>query len=202
MPKKIFLLSLAALPLIFNSCHKNNDSPGGSGRLSGDYKFLYLSLQAQSTAQEIGGGETLKTITYTNYKTVNNSGTVTFTKDSVFSKGVGYSVDAVSNSYVYENGTLTDSFPLPLAQTLPGYSSSTKINVIGQDSIAFQGGYLGLGLGGTTPLASPGGGRFSFKGDTLFITYKVSQTQPSQTAGGVTVSQSASGIAISAMLRQ
>jgi hypothetical protein len=202
MLKKLPLLSVIALTLILNSCHKNNDAPGNSGQLTGNYKFLYSSLQAQSTAQESGGGETLKTITYTNYKTINNSGTVTFTQDSIFSKGVGYSTDVVSMSYVYENGTLTDSISLPLVETYPPSNSTTKFDVIGQDSIVFHGGYLTMGVGGGTTVAPPSGGRFSFKGDTLLLTSKISQTQPPQTSGGVTISQSESGISIIAMLRQ
>jgi hypothetical protein len=201
MLKKLPPLSLIALSLILNSCHKNNHAPGNSGQLTGNYNFLYISLQSQSTGQQSSGGQTLKTITYTNYKTINNSGTVTFTQDSIFSKGVGYSTNAISNSYVYENGTLTDSLSIPLVQTYPPSNSSTKFNVIGQDSIVFKGGYLATGLGGSTTVAPPSGGRFSFKGDTLFITSKVSQTA-SQTSGGVTVSQSASGVAVIAMRKQ
>jgi hypothetical protein len=201
MLKKLPLLSLTVLSLVLNSCHKNNDASGNAGQLTGNYKFLYISLQAQSIGQQSGGGQTLKTITNTNYKTINNSGAVTFTQDSIFSKGVGYSTNSISSSYVYENGTLTDSLSVPLVQTYPASNSSTKFNVIGQDSIVFKGGYLTTGLGGSTTVAPPSGGRFSFKGDTLFITSKVSQTA-SQTSGGVTVSQSASGIAVIAMLRQ
>jgi len=201
MLKKLPLLSLIALSLIFSSCHKNNDASGNSGQLTGNYNFLYISLQSQSTGQQSGSGQTLKTITYTNYKTINNSGTVTFTQDSIFSKGVGYSANAISNSYVYENGTLTDSLSFPLVQTYPPSNSSTKFNVIGQDSIAFKGGYLAMGLSGSTTIAPPSGGRFSFKGDTLFLTSKFSQTA-SQNAGGVSVSQSASGIAVIALRKQ
>ena len=202
MLKKLPLLSLTVLCLILSSCHKNNDAPGNSGQLTGNYKFLYISLQAQSTGQQSGGGQTLKTITNTNYKTVGNSGTVTFTKDSIFSKGVGYTANTISSSYVYENGTLTDSLSFPLVETYPPSNSSTKFDVIGQDSIVFHGGYLFTGLGGNTTVAPPSGGRFSFKGDTLFLTSKVSQTLPPQTSGGVTVTQSASGLIIIAMSRQ
>ena len=202
MLKKLPLLSLLALSLILNSCHKNNDAAGNSGQLAGNYKFVYISLQAQSTGQQTGSGQTLKTITYTSYKTTNNSGTVTFTKDSIFSKGVGYSANTISKSDVYENGTLTDSFSFPLVQTYPPSNSSTKFDVIGQDSIVFHGGYLALGLGGNTTVAPSSGGRFAFKGDSLILTSKISQTLPPQTSSGVTVTQSASGIAIIAMLRQ
>ena len=201
MLKKLPLLTLISLLLILNSCHKNNDAAGNSGQLTGNYKFLYISLQAQSTGQQSGSGQTVKTITYTNYKTINNSGTITFTKDSIFSKGVGYSANTISNSYVYQNGALTDSFSFPLVQTYPPSNSSTKFDVIGQDSIVFHGGYLFTALGGNTSVAPPSSGRFSFKGDSLFLTSHVSQTA-SQTSGGITVSQSASGIAVIAMLRQ
>jgi len=202
MLKKLPLLSLTVLCLILSSCHKNNDAPGNSGQLTGNYKFLYISLQAQSTGQQSGGGQTLKTITNTNYKTIDNSGTVAFTRDSIFSKGVGYTASSTSRSYVYENGALTDSISLPLVETYPPSNSATKFDVIGQDSIVFHGGYLFTGLSGNTAVAPPSGGRFSFKGDTLFITSKFSQTPPPQTSGGVTISQSASGIAVIALSRQ
>ncbi|HEY4286498.1 MAG TPA: hypothetical protein VGN00_05315 [Puia sp.] len=200
--KELPLLSLIATSLILGSCHKNNDAPGNSGQLAGNYKFLFVSLQAQSTQQESGGGQTEKTITYTNYKTINNSGTVTFTQDSIFSKGVGYTANTTLKAIVYENGTLTDSLTLPFSQTYPPSNSSTKFDVYGQDSVAFHGGYLTTGLSGGTAIAPPSGGRFSFKGDTLFITSTFTQTLPNQTSGGVTVSQAASGVAVIGMLRQ
>lgn len=201
MVQRLTFLSLVLTSLMIASCHKSNTG-GNSTQLVGNYTLLYLTLQAQSISEESGGGQTQKTVTYTNYKTTQNSGTVSFSTDSIFSKGVGYTINTTTNSYVYQNGVLSDSISLPFSLTYPPSNSTTKYDVIGQDSILFHGGYLMTGLGGSTTVAPPSGGRFSFKGDTLFLISKVQQTNPSQNSGGVTVSSSASGIATIALLKQ
>lgn len=199
---KFTLLCLIALSLVIASCHKNNSVAGNSAQLVGNYKFLYLSAQTQSISQVSGGGQTIRTVTYSNYKTVQNTGTVTFTQDSIASKAVGYAANTTSASYIYQNGVLTDSIAMPFSVSVPPSNSATKFDVIGQDSIFFHGGYLAMGLGGSSAIAPPSGGRFSFKGDTLFITSKVQQTTPPQTSGGATSTATASGVGIFALLKQ
>jgi len=202
MNRKFTPFSLIVCAIVIVSCHKHNDVGGNSSQLVGNYKFVYLTLQAQSTTQESAGGQTEKAVTYTNYKTVQNTGTVTFTNDSIMSKGVGYSVNTTSTSYLYENGALTDSFPMPLTFTYPVSSSATKYDVIGQDSILFHGGYFMTGLGGSTTIAPPSGGHFSFKGDSLFLISKIQQITPPQTSGGITSTASATGVATIVMVKQ
>ena len=136
---KFTLLSLIGLSLVIVSCHKSNNGPGSSAQLVGTYKFLYLSAQTQSISQVSGGGQNEKTVTNTNYKTTQNTGTVTFTADSLASKGVGYSANTTSNSYIYDNGVLTDSISLPFSFSYPASNSTTKYDVIGQDSLFFTG---------------------------------------------------------------
>lgn len=199
---KFTLLSLIVLSLAIASCHKNNSVAGNSAQLVGNYKFLYLSAQTQSISQVTGSGQNVKTVTYSNYKTVQNTGTVTFTKDSIASKGVGYVANTTSATYIYQSGVLTDSIFMPFSVSIPPSNSATKYDVIGQDSIFFHGGYLAMGLGGSSTVAPPSGGRFSFKGDTLFITSKVQQTTPPQTSGGITSTATASGIGTFALLKQ
>lgn len=198
---KKYLLALLALSLVFVSCKKSNDS-GNSGQLIGNYKFLYVSLQSQDIAEESAGGQTEKTITYSNYTTVQNSGTVSFTADSIAAHGVGYTATFDALGYVYLNNVLTDSLSFPFSETYPPTNSATKYDIIGKDSIYFHGGYPTAGLGGGSTIAPPSGGRFSFKSDTLFIVSHVFQATPPQSSGGVTVSSSATGVATMAMLKQ
>jgi len=202
MLRKLTLFSLIVSALVIVSCHKHNDVGGSSAQLVGNYKFVYITLQAQSTTQQTASGQTQKAVTYTNYKSVQNTGSVIFTKDSLMSKGVGYSVNTISTSYLYENGALTDSFPIPLTLTYPASNSATKYDVIGQDSILFHGGYFMSGLSGGTAIAPPSAGRFSFKGDSLFLISKFQQTNPPQTSGGITTSSSATGVATVVMVKQ
>lgn len=198
---KKFLLSFPALSLLLFSCKKTNVA-GNSGQLIGNYKFLYVTLQAQSTTLESAGGQTQKTVTYSNYTTVQNSGTVNFTADSISSNGVGYTADFTAMGYVYLNNVLTDSVPFPFSETYPPSNTATKYDVIGQDSIFFHGGYPIAGLGGGSAIAPPNGGRFSFKSDTLFMVSHFLQNTPPQNSGGITISSSATGVATVVMLKQ
>ncbi|GGB25273.1 hypothetical protein [Puia dinghuensis] len=200
MLKTLSFSSLLVLALVIVSCHKSNVG-GNSAQLVGNYQFLYLSAQVQSISQASGGGQTQKAVTYSNYKTTQNTGTVTLTADSLASKGVGYTAAFTSLTYEYVNGVLTDSISFPFSLTYPPSSTSTKYDVIGQDSIYFHGGYLVSGFGGGSTLAPPSGGHFSFKGDTLFITSHVNQTTPPQNSGGISVTGSESGVATIALLK-
>jgi len=201
MFRKLPLLCLVVCSGLFFSCHKSNDAGGNSGQLAGNYKFAYINVAVQSVSQTSAAGQTEKSVSNTNYKTTQNTGTITFTKDSIIAKGVGYTANWVSTGAVYENGVFIDSISLPFSFTYPPSNSSTKFDVIGKDSIYFHGGYFMTGLGGGTTIAPPSGGRFSFKGDTLLIISKVNQTS-TQSISGMTVTQTASGVATLAMLKQ
>jgi hypothetical protein len=207
MSRKLNLLCLATSVVILASCHKtNNATPGNSAQLVGNYKLLYLSANIQAINQESAAGQTQKTIAYNNYTTTNNGGTITFTKDSMAWKGLTYTADYTVYGYVYVNGTLTDSITFPFYESLAPVNATTKYEVFGQDSIHVQGGYPTSSLGatgsGSSAIAPPSGGRFSFKGDTLFITSKGFQSNPPQNISGVTVTSTASGTTVIAMVRQ
>jgi hypothetical protein len=203
----MLFLALVASALVVSSCHKSNmTAPGNPAQLIGNYKLIYLSANVQAINQESAAGQSEKTITYNNYKTINNGGTITFTKDSMEWKGLTYSAEYTAIGYVYLNGVLSDSISFPVSETVAPVNATTKYNVFGQDSIHVQGGYPTSGLGGSgsggSAIAPPSGGLYSFKGDTLFITSHVFQNNPSQVVSGVTVTSTVSGIAIIAMLRQ
>jgi len=184
------------------SCSKKNDAtPGDSSSLVGKYEFLYMRAATQSTVSESAAGQSLKTITYTNYTTTDNTGTVTFTKDSAATSDLGYTASTNALGYIYENNVLTDSIEMPFDEVIPPTSTITKYDVFGKDSIYFHSSLMS-GLSTGTTATYPSGGRFSFKGDTLFITMKLSQKLPNQNQGGVTVSTSVAINATMAMKKQ
>jgi hypothetical protein len=203
MLRKLTPLFLIASLLVIASCHKSNSAaPGNPAQLVGNYQFLYVSVSVQAITQASGAGQTEKTISNSNYKTIDNSGTVTFTKDSIAWKGIGYTADYNAFVSEYLNGVLSDTLSYPITLTLDPVNSTTKYDVIGQDSLYVHGGYPTAGIGGGTTIAPPSGGIFSFKGDTLFLTSKVNQTNPPQTMSGVTITTSANGVAVMALLKQ
>lgn len=161
MTRKLTILSL----ILLASCHKDNGPAGNTQQITGNYKFLYLIDQNRNIYVEVNSGITDSIVSYTNYKTLNNSGTINFTKDSIFSKNIVYSVDTTIISYKYRNGMLLDtSYTSLLTGSLPS-STATKFNITGKDSIAFDGAYQPTN--NSTPI---NGGHFSFKGDMLILT--------------------------------
>lgn len=200
--RKTLTYVVTIVTLFALSCSKKNDaSPGDSSSLVGNYNFLYMSAATSSTSSESAAGQSVKTITYTNYKTTDNTGTVSFTKDSASTSNLGYTASTNAMSYVYENNVLTDSIEMPFDEVVPPTSSITKYDVFGKDSIYMHQGLMS-GLSTGTTATYPSGGRYSFKGDTLFITMKFSQNLPNQSSGGVTVSSSVSINATIAMKKQ
>jgi len=162
MTRKLLLVLIVGSVVVILSCHKSN-SGGGGGQLPGTYKFLYVTAQVQSTTQVSGGGLNEKQVSYTNFTTTQNTGTVAITKDSIALQGVGYTENTNVKTYTYEGGVLTDSASLPFTEPVPPMDEGSKYSVIGTDSIYFKGGGL-VSIGGTTQVAQPSGGRFSFKG--------------------------------------
>jgi len=201
MLKPLACVSTAVVLFALISCHKSNNGPGDTSQLVGNYQFLYLSAQTQETTVESAAGQNIKMVATVSYKTTQNTGSVTITKDSIASKNVGYTASADESVYTYTNNVLTDSFRTPVDETVPPTSSTTKYDVIGKDSIYFHSGLItGLSTGSTPTI--PNGGRFSFKGDTLFITTKLQQNLPPQNQGGTTVSGTVTVQGVIAMLKQ
>jgi hypothetical protein len=198
-PKLLLVLFIASVVVIL-SCHKSN-SGGGGGQLPGTYKFLYVTAQTQSTTQISGGGLNEKQVSYTNFTTTQNTGTVVITKDSIALKGVGYTENTTVKTYTYESGVLTDSASLPYTVPVPAMDEGSKYSVIGTDSIYFKGGGL-VSIGSTTQIAQPSGGRFSFKGDSLFIISKLNQTTSVPSGGGISGSVSTSAVETVVLLKQ
>jgi hypothetical protein len=192
---------LLALSLLLGACHKSNSGSGNSSQLAGHYLFLSGSGQVQTITLETGGGQTLKTVDSTTFKSANCTGTLIFAGDSATTKGLGYTATGSSTAYFYANNLLINSVSTPISETVPPTNSTTKYTVIGKDSIVFQGGNLEL-VGNSTLVAQPSGGRFSFKGDTLLIVEKGQQTFPPQSSGGVTTSSSASVVGTFVFLKQ
>jgi len=205
MRHKLTFPATALFLLTFIACKKDNSGTGGAApaALAGNWSFVSLTAHTQSTVTETGGGVTDKSVTISQYTTTNNSGLVTFSADSMYSKGVGYSVNTVAEGYEYENGVLLDSIGAPFTFTYPPTTSTAKYQLIGKDSLYFPGGggLVSTPGSGGTPSSVASGGHFVINGSTMTITVGGSQST-TQSGGGITVTSQVQAVETVTLIKQ
>ena len=180
MANKITVLSAILVVLIIGACKKSNSGSSSSTNplTGGTWNFVDLSSNANLTARESGliSG---KIVDITDFTTIDNSGTITFTADSMSGSGIGYTIDTTYTTYTYV-GSTSDTVTTPYTTTIAPTSSSTSYQLIGSDSIYFGSGTpfsVSLYAGDTIKIE---GAHFSISGNTLTLTSTIDQ------AGNVT----------------
>jgi hypothetical protein len=180
MVKNITVLSAILVILTMGACKKSNSGGNSSSTnsLTGTWTFVDLNSDGNLTATESGiiSG---KIVDITDFTTIDNSGTITFTADSMSGSGVGYTIDTTYTTYTYV-GSTNDTVTTPYTTTVAPTSSSTSYQQIGSDSIYFGSGtpfYVSLYAGDTVKIE---GAHYSISGDTLTLTSTINQ------AGNVT----------------
>jgi len=173
------IFSIAAMGTLLTlaiSCKKSSAPP--SNAVSGNWNFVNLSAQTQINA--VMGGDT--TITYANYVTENNSGTLVFTLDSMDVNSLAYSVNSTATTYAYYKGLVYDSLTTPFTASLPATSIDVSYKLIGTDSIYFPNG--GILTTGITSTSQGEGAHFVINGDTLRMTVSGVDTTTGQIQTG------------------
>ena len=180
MANKITVLSAVLVVLIIGACKKSNSGGSSSTNpLTGTtWNFVDLSSNANLTATESGliSG---KIVDVTDFTTTDNSGTITFSADSMSGSGIGYTIDTTYTTYTYV-GSTSDTVTTPYTTIVAPTSSSTSYQLIGSDSIYFGSGTpfsVSLYAGDTIKIE---GAHFSISGNTLTLTSTIDQ------AGNVT----------------
>lgn len=197
--KLFFPIAIICLFLISCSKEKSVDSstntpggPGGSGNsLIGNWKLVGIHISTKAVIEMNDAGIDVKTITYSDYDTKDNQGTMKVTSTKMENVNWGYSVDDVAIGYYYEDNVLIDSLEFPLVVTTPTSSSTVTYKLIGADSIHYESG------------AVPGqdGARYKIENNMLTITsYYNSTTTGSEQ--GVPYTQTNSAKAITTLQRQ
>lgn len=158
--------------LIVVSCKKSN-APA-SNVVTGNWNFVNMSTQTQVTA--IQSGDT--SVSYANYVTQNNAGSIDFTIDTMSVSGLAYSVSTTFTTYFYYMGVAYDTVTSPLSTSLPATSMSSGYKLIGNDSLYFASG--GLLPSGLTSSSAGQGARFVISGDTLRLTVQATDTTTGQ----------------------
>jgi hypothetical protein len=180
MVSKITVLSAVLVILTLGACKKSNSGSSTTANplAGGTWNFVDLSSNANLTATESGliSG---KIVDITDFTTIDNSGSITFTADSMSGSGIGYTIDTTYTTYTTVAGT-TDTVTTPYTTTIAPTSSSTSYQLIGTDSIYFGAGTpfsVSLYAGDTVKIE---GAHFSISGNTLTLTSTIDQ------AGNVT----------------
>ena len=164
---KTLIVPLLLLTItVFTSCKK--DSSGSNNpAVEGTYKLKYITAKTNST---ISGSLGDKAVTTSDYTTINNGGTVTFSNGILSATGLTYTVDTEAKLSEYQDANLLDSTSYPFTFTLPQSNSSGSYKFVGSDSIYFpQGGITATVDGNGYYQSSAGGGHYSFNGTLLTI---------------------------------
>lgn len=179
MQKNLVFLSVCLI-LCFtflNSCKKDNSS--SSNNLTGDWKFVSMTVQTQVDNQYTDGGILYKTTSVSNYISTQNEGTVTFTADSMKSNGIAYAIDSKVKGYNYEDGSLMDSLEFPFVFSVPATSHSAAYKMVGNDSL-----YLpGEGLFGAPGATAATGATYTVSGNIFTMQTHVVKDSTDQSLG-------------------
>jgi hypothetical protein len=199
--KTFTLFRFVILTMIVVSCNKSKSVEQPQNALAGNWTFVSMKVQTKSTVQETIAGSVESAVTTTNYTTIKNAGTITFSTDSLFAVGLTYTVADSVRAYEYENGQFQDSLILPYNLTLPPMNSSSKYQLIGTDSLYFPGGggFSPSLPGGQATVAS--GGRIAFNGNSMTLTTKINQTT-TQNMGGVSATSVVQATAVITLQKQ
>jgi hypothetical protein len=167
-------LYAAAFGILLSSCSKSNNDDNGNQNpaLIGDWKFLGMTLLAETTLEATDGVDTEKLSTWYGYHSKNNTGTVKIDATQFAMTGVGYSVDTTVHNDYYSNGTLVDATEDPFQAILAPYSGTVPYKAIGTDSVFFEQGFLTVdpSISGGAPLATQAiGSRISWSNDTMLL---------------------------------
>jgi hypothetical protein len=149
------------------SCKKDNNTDSNAAGIQGTYKFKYLTAKTNSTATSTDGE---KTITTSDYTTINNQGTIVFDNSNLTSTALAYAVDTQAKYSLFEGADLIDSSSYPFTFTLPPSNSLASCKLVGADSIYFPQGSITSGAGGSGSIqGGASGGRYSWNGKLLTI---------------------------------
>jgi len=178
-------LFLATLCLIITlaSCQKEinyalpNASPVPSNSVIGNYDFVGLMAHTEGTVTINDQGQTIKTVTVSDYVTKNNVGTAKITSNQVIGNGIGYSIDTTVNVATYINNILTEQLDVPFVATVPPANTISPYIQITADSITVTGDFGVLpDPSGNVP-TGPIGLKLSWLGDTLLLKVNSTFTQ-------------------------
>ncbi len=188
MKKIITGLCTVFVSLTFFSCQKDVSDNPSSGQVDilGNWKFISMDVKTKSIAEANDGSESLKTVTTTDYITANNTGSITIDASKMSSSNLSYYINTTGSSYIYENGSLTDSLIFPFQFTAPATSSIANYRLVGTDSVYFESG--SMFMNGVTQPTQSSGAKLKFEGDMLYLIQSIAQSKTENIQGTTVIS--------------
>lgn len=154
----IFLIALV-------SCSKDKNNAMAGADITGTYKFISLQAKTNSTVESVSGSYITKTVTTSDYTSLNNAGTIKIDASKFVTSNFSYSINSTAISTVYENGSVFDKFTFPFQATIPTTSGTWAYKRISADSLYFDSGSVFIGSSASTP--QPGGAKIKYVNGTL-----------------------------------
>lgn len=144
---------------------------GGStnGTEVGTWKFLNAKQVYSQTSEVDMGTGVMKTVSSTDFTTINNSGTIKFDGTTAAVTDVGASVNATMKVSTYLGGSLLNSQNVPLTGDMPATSFDATYKKIGTDSLYFADGFIEINAGGSGPTSGTGY-KLKWDGDKMTLT--------------------------------
>jgi hypothetical protein len=188
------LFLLLAATICFASCQKeiddtiggsDNNNGGGNNNSSiiGTWDFVGLNAQTRTTSEFDFMGFNSKALAVFNYASTNNTGTISFTDNTMSSNGMAYTVSGDIITYEYEDGVLTDSTTTPTDMDFSVTNSTVRYMRINSDSLYFPDGGLSIETAGGSSPSEPSGLKLHFNGDTLKLTQVIFKDSTSSDNG-------------------
>ncbi len=195
--KKYLLPGLLMAIVMLASCKKDDNKNTNATGIQGTYKLKYLTASINNTETATDGE---KTVSITDYTTINNQGTLIFDNANLSYTGLSYSVDTQAKYYIYQDNELLDSASFPFKANLPSSSGTGVYKLVGADSIYFPQGSVTSGMGGSAQTTASGG-RYSFSGNLLTIIQHVIKDSTFEDSGE-TIHMNVSGVTSTVLEKQ
>jgi hypothetical protein len=187
MSNRSLLLAITFCLLFSVACKKNNSgNNSGSNPLTGSWNFEGETTNADITSTATFGPISVQVVNLIDFRTIDNTGSLTFTSDSLDAVGVGYTIDTTYTTYTI-SALVTDTSVSPLMTTTPPTNTSVNYQLIGQDSIYFPNGSpFALNVDSIQPPIQINGAHFTISGSTLTITSTLNQSG-NETVNGISL---------------
>jgi hypothetical protein len=187
MSNRSLLLAITFCLLFSIACKKNNSgNNSGSNPLTGSWNFEGETTNADITSTATFGPISVQVVNLIDFRTIDNTGSLTFTSDSLDAVGVGYTIDTTYTTYTI-SALVTDTSVSPLMTTTPPTNTSVNYQLIGQDSIYFPNGSpFALNVDSIQPPIQINGAHFTISGSTLTITSTLNQSG-NETVNGISL---------------
>jgi hypothetical protein len=184
MKKLICPIVVGVSSLLWVSCQKEVSQEAGLGSkdLQGNWKFIGMYSKTESIVELTDGIDSLKTVTQSEYNSIENTGTLKIDGSNMTSNGFGYTVDTKAKGFVYENNVLVDTISAPFNFVLPSTSMVSPYVRINTDSIYFSGDQF-INIAASTSLAQPTGVKLTFDGDKLLMNVNVAVSDTQNVVG-------------------